>query len=75
MFKAEHARNPPRATMSFIRGCATKGEDSTREDEHTRNICDASELLCQQQLMRTSTHSRVLVDAVQPSSPACKYPR
>ena len=46
MLEAQYARKAPRATMSFIGWCTTKGEHPTREDEHAWNIREAGELLC-----------------------------
>ena len=48
MLEAHHARKAPRATMSFIGGCTTKGEHPTRNDEHAYawNVREAGELMC-----------------------------
>ena len=46
MLEAHHARKAPRATMSIIGGCTTKGEHPTSKYEHAWNIREANELLC-----------------------------
>ena len=46
MFKAQHARKAPCATMSFVGGRTTEGENTARKDEHAWNIREAGELLC-----------------------------
>ena len=46
MLEAHHARKAPCATMSFIGWCTTKGEHTTRNNEHAWSIREANELLC-----------------------------
>ncbi len=45
MFKAQHARKAPYATMSFVGGCTTKSYRTACEDEHLWRPRQAHEVL------------------------------